>query len=497
MNLFSLVVPTPEVVWWALIPVILFSASGLLLLTVASLVRRLPTWFPSALTIIVSIIVLLTVIPMWNYVQDKGPVIFLSGAVAVDISALFVIFILGIAVLATAMLVPAYLKRERLSGVELYVLLLLSAAGGVVMASTNDLIVLFLGLEILSIAVYVLVAMHLRRVQSQEAAIKYFILGAFASAFFLYGMALIYGATGSTNLTKISDYLTTNVLVEDAMLLAGFALLLVGFGFKIAAIPFHAWTPDVYQGAPTPVVAWMASGVKAAAFAALIRTFVLSLNTYSDDWQPVLAVLAGVTILGGAVLAVVQTDVKRMLAYSSIAHTGFILIGVQTASDQGTSAVLIYLGVYTFLAVGSFAVLTVVGGSGDTNHDLDSYRSLSRRQPSLSIAFTVLLLGQAGIPFTGGFVAKLGVIAASVEIGSYLLAGLAMLGAAITAFMYLRLLIVMYLKESGDVDKERIEIPIGARLVVILTAICVLVIGFVPGPLIDLANNAVPILIGG
>ena len=493
----ALAVPTPEVVWWGLIPVIVLSGSALLMLTAASLPWRMPAWLASTWTVAAGIAVVVAVFPMWARIQDDGPLAFLGSAVAVDGSTLFVTATLAVAVVATALLGRAYLEREDLPGVEFYVLLLLSAAGGVVMVSANDLIVLFLGLEVLSIAVYVLAAMHLRRVESQEAAIKYFVLGAFSSAFLLYGIALVYGATGSTSLVRINAHLASTVLVQDAMLLAGFALVLVGFGFKVAAVPFHAWTPDVYQGAPTPVVAWMAAGVKAAAFTALLRTFVLSFGAYSGDWRPAVAVMAGVTVVGGATVAVVQTDVKRMLAYSSIAHGGFILTGVQAADDRGTSAVLVYLGVYTLLAVGSFAVLSAMGGVGDTGHRLDDYRGLARRQPLLAAAFTVLLLGQAGIPFTGGFVAKLGVLAAAVNVGSYAVAAAAMLGAAIAAFVYLRLLVAMYLDDDQAADTNPVVVPVGARMVIGLAAAGVLFVGLVPGPLVDLSRDAIPVLVGG
>ena len=479
MTFAALPVPTPEVVWWGLIPVIVLSGSALLMLTAASLPWRIPAWLASTWTVAAGIAVVVAVFPMWARIQDDGPLAFLGSAVAVDGSTLFVTATLAVAVVATALLGRAYLEREDLPGVEFYVLLLLSAA------------------EVLSIAVYVLAAMHLRRVESQEAAIKYFVLGAFSSAFLLYGIALVYGATGSTSLVRINAHLASTVLVQDAMLLTGFALVLVGFGFKVAAVPFHAWTPDVYQGAPTPVVAWMAAGVKAAAFTALLRTFVLSFGAYSADWRPAVAVMAGVTVVGGATVAVVQTDVKRMLAYSSIVHGGFILTGVQAADDRGTSAILVYLGVYTLLAVGSFGVLSAVGGVGDTGHRLDDYRGLARRQPLLAAAFTVLLLGQAGIPFTGGFVAKLGVIAAAVDVGSYAVAAVAMLGAAIAAFVYLRLLVAMYLDDDQAADTHPVAVPVGARMVIGLAAAGVLFVGLVPGPLVDLSRDAIPVLVGG
>ena len=489
-------VSTPEVLWWALVPLLILAGAAVLLLTVASLVRRLPEWLPATWTVVVGLAVLVSVVPLWSEVQDEGARSFLAGAVGIDGSTLFVTALLAVAVVATALLSRAYLTREDLPGVELYVLLLLSAAGGVVMASANDLIVLFLGLELLSIAVYVMAALHLRRIQSQEAALKYFVLGAFASAFFLYGIALVYGATGSTGLARIADYLSTSVLLEDGMLLAGFGLLLVGLGFKVAAVPFHAWAPDVYQGAPTPVVAWMAAGVKAAGFAALLRVFVLTFGSWSGEWRPAVWGLAILTVLGGSVVAVVQTDVKRMLAYSSIAHAGFLLVGVQASSDRGTAAVLAYLGAYTLLACGSFAVVTVVGGAGDDRHGIDAYRGLGASRPWLAGAFAVLLLGQAGVPFTAGFVAKFGVIAAAAEGRSYALAGVAMLAASVAAFVYLRILVAMYLDDGSDAPDVD-PVPWGPRIVIAVSVSLVLFLGVVPGPLVDLAKDAVPVLVGG
>ena len=490
-------IASPDVSWWALIPLVTFAAAGFLLLTMASLVRRLPAVLAPAWTVAAGVSVLVYLVPMWSRVGSDGAGSFLAGAVGVDASSVFVTGILAAAVVAAALIAHDYLSREELPGVEFYVLLLLSAAGGVVMASANDLIVLFLGLEVLSIAVYVLAAMHLRRIESQEAALKYFLLGAFSSAFLLYGIALVYGATGSTNMARISAYLAHTVLIDDAMLLAGLGLLLVGLGFKVAVVPFHAWTPDVYQGAPTPVVAWMAAGVKAAGFAALMRVFVLTFGTHVSDWRPAFQVVAATTVLVGATVAVVQIDVKRMLAYSSIVHAGFILVGLQAATDRGNSSVLAYLAVYALLTVGSFGVVTVVGGTGDSSHGLDSYRGLGRRRPLLAGAFTVLLLGQAGIPFTGGFVVKLGVLAAAVDMGTYWLAGVAMLAAAVAAFVYLRVLVAMYLKEAPTGSEVPGVVPVGALVVIIVSAATVLLAGLVPGPLLDLARDAVPVLVVG
>jgi NADH-quinone oxidoreductase subunit N len=361
------------------------------------------------------------------------------------------------------------------------------------MAMANDLVVLFLGLEVLSIALYVLAGYDLRRSGSSEAAMKYFVLGAFSSAFLLYGIALVYGATGSTNLGAIAEFLEGNVLTEDGLLLAGFALLLVGLGFKVAAVPFHVWTPDVYQGAPTPVTAFMASASKAAGFAGILRVFVSTFDLYQDDWRPVLFVLATLTLLVGSVLAIVQDDVKRMLAYSSISHAGFVLVGVQAASDRGVSAALFYLLAYTFMVVGSFGVVTLVARRGDDDHRLETYRGLATRRPVLAFAFTVFLLAQAGVPFTSGFLAKFNVIGAAVDADSYALAILAMLAAAVSAYLYLRIVVTMYMSTAEGEEpaaRERVDVPALARVSLAVALAVTVLFGLLPGPAIDWADDA-------
>ena len=250
-------VPTPEIVWWALLPVIVLAVSGVFLLTISSLLKKEISWLAPGISLTAGIFVLLSSIPMWNRIQNDGPISFLNNSVGTDGSTIFLTSLIAIALISTSILARPYLSREGIPDLEFYVLLLLSAAGGVVMAGANDLIVLFLGIEILSIAVYVLVALHLRKIESQEASIKYFLLGAFSSAFLLYGIALVYGAVGTTNLVEIRNFLATSLLIEDGMLMIGFALMLVGLGFKVAVFPFHAWTPDAYQGAPTPLVIWL------------------------------------------------------------------------------------------------------------------------------------------------------------------------------------------------------------------------------------------------
>lgn len=488
-------IDTPEIDWAAFTPLLVLVGGAIILLMVSALGKKwLPKWFNATYTALIGAGTMLSVILLWLRVEDDGAFSTAANAVGIDGFSLFVMGILAASVTLTAMLSYDYLEREGLEGVELYVLLMLSAAGGVVMASANDLIVMFLGLEVLSLAAYVLAALHLRRIQSQEAGLKYFVLGAFSSAFFLYGIAFVYGATGSTNLVKMSTFLSENALTSDGLLLGGFALLLVGLLFKVAAVPFHGWAPDVYQGSPSPVVAYMAAGVKAAGFAALLRVFYLTFGDYRTDWQPVIYVVAILTLLVGALLAIVQTDVKRMLAYSSISHAGFILVGVQAASPDGTSAVLFYLAAYAFMVIGTFGVVTIIGRTGDRRHSVDDYRGLGSSRPLLAATFTVLLLGQAGVPFTTGFFAKFYVIGAAVEARSYWLAVIAMVAAVIAAYLYLRLVVSMYL-QAPVVDEVTPKVPFAAGVALAVTLAFTIVFGIFPNPILELSRDAVPVLV--
>ena len=426
--------------------------------------------------------------------RTEGPSASIASALGVDGFSVFFTMLIVIALIATAMLAHSYLDREGIDPPEFHALLLCSAAGAIVMASANDLIVMFLGLEALSIGLYVMIAMHARRPEARESAMKYFVLGAFSSAFLLYGIALTYGSTGSTNLIHVRDYLTAVVFRDQHLLLAAMALLLVGFSFKVAAAPFHFWAPDVYQGAPSPVTGWMASVAKAAGFAALLRVFFVAFATHDADWSPIVAVLAFITLIVGAVMAILQNDVKRMLAFSSISHAGFVLVAVQSASNKGTSAALFYLFTYTFMVLGSFAIVGAMGADGE--HPLDRYAGLGRSRPILAMAFTILLFAQAGVPLTSGFVGKFQVIGAAVADRSYLLAAVAMLTAVIGAFMYLRIVMAMYV---ADREVEGPSPTLHWTVAIVLGAVTgfTILIGIVPQFLIEFADDAVPVLIRG
>jgi NADH-quinone oxidoreductase subunit N len=472
-------------------PTLALIGGALVLLTWSSLTHRRRAAIYPLVSIAAAAVSLGGAYDLWARVRDHGPMRAIADAVVIDGFAVFVMVVIAIAVILAALVGDAYLRREDLEGPEFHVLLLLSASGGMLMASANDLIVLFLGLEILSIALYVLAGFHGRRQESHEAAMKYFVLGAFSSALFLYGIALVYGATGSTNLPNIATYLATSVVPGNGILLAGMALLLVGLGFKVAAVPFHTWTPDVYQGSPTPVTGFMAAAAKAAGFAGLLRVFFSTFSALRLDWQPAIAVIAVATLLLGSVLAVVQNDIKRMLAYSSISHAGYVLVGLQAASNRGIAGSLFYLLAYTFMVLGSFAIVTVVARRGDDQHDIEAYRGLSSTRPALALAFTVLLMAQAGIPFTTGFLAKFYVIAAAVDSRSYALAVIAMLAAVVAAFFYLRVIIVMYSSPAeGEDAPPRLPVPRSVASALVVTVAFTVVAGLLPGPVIDFARHA-------
>jgi NADH-quinone oxidoreductase subunit N len=352
----------------------------------------------------------------------------------------------------------------------------------------------------------VLAAAHRRRLQSQESGLKYFVLGGFSSAFFLYGVALTYGAAGTTSMTGIVNSLNSAVAVDrsDALALAGTALLIVGLAFKAGAVPFHFWTPDVYEGAPSPVTAFLASVGKIAAFAAILRVLVYALPFWQDDYRPVVWVIAVLTLVGGSVMAVVQTNVKRMLAFSSVSHAGFLLVGVESAahdagnaSDRGlgVSSTLLYLLVYAVLVCGTFAVVSAVSRTGDDATGLDAFRGLGRNNPLLALSMTVLLLAQAGVPLTSGFIAKVGVIRAAVDVKSNAIAVIAMLAAVIAAFLYLRIMISMWISEpeAGDDRREPVGVGWFTRVSLAASVGFTLYIGVLPGWLIDAAERVITV----
>jgi NADH-quinone oxidoreductase subunit N len=373
---------------------------------------------------------------------------------------------------------------------EVYPLTMLSVGGMMLFPAAGDLLTLFVALEVLSLPLYLLSGMaRRRRLLSQEAALKYFLLGAFSSAFLLFGAALLFGFSGSLYLDDIAATIAARTDM-DPLLLIGIALVSIGLLFKIAAVPFHSWTPDVYQGAPTPITGFMAVATKIAAFGALLRFFYVGVAGARWDWQPVMWAVAIATMLVGAVLAITQTDVKRMLAYSAISHAGFVLVGVLAFDKTGISGTLFYLVAYGFSTVGAFAVVTLVRDSAGEATHLSQWAGLARRSPIVAGVFTVFLLAFAGIPLTSGFVAKYVVFAPAIAHGALWLAIVGVICSGIAAFFYIRVIVLMYFSAPAD-DATAIVSPSALTTVAIgIGALMTVLLGIVPGPLLDLASRS-------
>ncbi|MCZ7458657.1 NADH-quinone oxidoreductase subunit NuoN [Streptomyces sp. WMMC940] len=384
---------------------------------------------------------------------------------------------------------------------EVFPLALFAVAGMLVFPAANDLLTLFIALEVFSLPLYLLCALARRkRLMSQEAAVKYFLLGAFSSAFLLFGIALLYGYAGSVAYARIADVVDGTVrtidpalagtMGNDALLLIGGALILTGLLFKVGAVPFHMWTPDVYQGAPTPVTGFMAAATKVAAFGALLRLLYVVLPGLRWDWRPVMWAIAIVTMLGGAIVAITQTDIKRLLAYSSIAHAGFILAGVIAVTPEGVSSVLFYLLAYSFVTIGAFAVVTLVRDAGGEATHLSKWAGLGRRSPLVAAVFAVFLLAFAGIPLTSGFSGKFAVFRAAAEGGAGALVVIGVISSAIAAFFYIRVIVLMFFSEPKP-EGPTVAVPSPLTTSAIAVGVAVtLVLGVAPQYFLDLAGQA-------
>ena len=373
---------------------------------------------------------------------------------------------------------------------EIWPFFLFSLTGMLLFVASNDLLLMFVSLEVMSLPLYLLAGMaRRRRLLSQEAALKYFLLGAFSSAFFLYGAALIYGYSGSIQLVAISDALAAKP-GQGALLALGLGILLVGLLFKVAAVPFHQWTPDVYQGAPTPVTGFMAATVKVAAFGALLRVLYVSFGGMRWDWTPMLWVIAILTMFVGCVIAVSQSDVKRMLAYSSIAQAGFILVGVVSATRAGLSSSIFYLIAYAFTTIGAFAIVTMVrDGSGEATH-LSKWAGLGRKSPLVASLMALFMLALTGIPLTSGFIGKFGVFAAAIASGGTWLVIVAVVASVVSAFFYARVIVIMFFSAPGP-DTATVAVPSVFTVVALAAgATMTVVLGVFPQPVLDLVNNA-------
>ena len=428
--------------WWAMGAMIALAAGAMLLLLLEFLPRRPGSDRPAFLALLT-----LGAAATCAIVARSGKRSLFGGMFVHDgFTVFFTVLFCAIGALGV-LLSWGYVKRLRISSAEYYVLLLSSTLGMIVMAASNDLITIFLGLELMSIALYVLVGFRRNHLESNEASLKYFLLGAFASGFLLYGIALLYGATGTTNLGRMAVFLADSSAVRNPLFLTGMLLLIVGFGFKVSAVPFHMWTPDAYQGAPTSVTAFMSAGAKAAGFAALVRVAQGVLGDVQADWRPILSGIAILTMTVGNVTALLQSNVKRMLAYSSVAHAGYVLVAIVAGGSDGAAAALFYLAVYSFMNLGAFGVLTLIGREQDERVLLSDLAGLGFRHPALGLAMTLFMVSLGGIPPTAGFMGKVFVFGVALKAGLVPLVVIGVLNSVVSVFYYLRITVAMYMEE--------------------------------------------------
>ncbi len=476
-------IPAPPISLAVLAPTLIVMGAGCLVLLLDLLPPRASKVHLATVALLGVVAALLTSLAAWGG-RGRG----FRDMVILDNYALFFHVVICYGAALIVLLSIDYLRRNGVESGEYYALVLFSTSGMLLLTSASDLIVVFLAIELMSLSLYVLSGLFKRRRQAGEASMKYFLLGAFASAFLLYGIALLYGATGTTSIDRIAA--AAAAAPHDTLLIAGLGLLLVGFGFKISSAPFHMWAPDVYEGAPTSVTALIATGSKAAVFAVLVRLLLSGVRAVQADWTAVLWVLAALTMTLGNVVAIAQSNLKRMLAYSSIAHVGYMLVGLAAGGAAGAGAVLFYLLAYTFTTAGTFGVITVCVRAGEEAVDVRDYAGLGRRHPVLAFALALLLLSLVGIPPLAGFVGKFYLFGAAVRAGFVWLAVLGVLNSAIAAYYYLRVIVTMYMQEP-DEQSASVAPSFAGGLALTIAVIGVVLLGLMPAPFVDLAQVAV------
>jgi NADH-quinone oxidoreductase subunit N len=495
----------PNVSISAIMPELMVALAGVLVMVYDSFFpdQRRVTGIVSLLGLVLAAVVLAM---MWTSPQPANA---FNGMIAYDNLRMAFSFVFLLVTALTILISTVWVDNENVPAGEYHALLMFATFGMMLMASGNDLVVLFLGLETLSIATYVMAGFRKTDLKSNESAMKYFILGSFASAFLLYGMALIYGATGSTNITEIA----TKVADPNfpALLLIGAAMLIIGFGFKVATVPFHIWTPDVYEGAPSPVTGFMAAGPKAAAFASFLRVFVLGFplvagvqasGVLHETWITVLSIMAILTMTVGNVAAIMQNNIKRMLAYSSIAHAGYALVGFLGAGaadtiaerDAAIASVAFYMLTYAITNLGAFAIVTLLGQRNDRRTEFEDYNGIGFRSPVLSFALSLFMLSLLGIPLTAGFMGKVLVFRPALEAGNTLLTIVvvaAVINTAISAYYYLRLVVVMFFRERTTEWLEP-KMPVGLAAALLITVVGVLYFGIFSNGVIEKFSRSIP-----
>ena len=488
----------------AVYPEVIVALTGLLVLAVDIFIRPHNKTSLSVISLAGLFLAMLISMLYW----DRSETAF-SGMVAVDPYAQFfkLIFILSAAF--TILMSPRYLRLNRISEGEYYVLILFCTLGMMVMAAASDLVTIYIGLELMAISIYLMAGFQRENPRSSEASMKYFLLGAFASATLLYGMSFIYGITRTTSLHGIDRYLdfTKSMLDNPRLLTLALVLMTVGFAFKIAAVPFHMWTPDVYEGAPTPLTAFMSVGPKVAAFAVIMRVYMTSFHTLALDWTQLFWLLAVLTMIGGNVIAVAQKNIKRMLAYSSIAHAGYLLVGVVAAgsavdlsnasealtalTSESMTSVMVYLFAYMFMNMGAFAIIIALGRADDPRESLQDYAGLAERRPVTAMLMTILMLSLAGIPPTFGFIGKLYIFKAAIQTYNTPLAVIGVITSVVAAFYYIRVIVYMYMYEPADEVVGDAE-PSGSTMyAAIASVIFTLIFGIAPGAIIGMARYSI------
>ena len=506
MNFFALQLTTPDVNLWLILPELIICMVGVVVMLVDAFAKPTQRWVTGGLSLIG--LAAAAVSSAWLWLSWRGAGEAFNGMIVLDELRLGFTFVFLIVSALTILVSIVWVENERLPAGEFHSLLMFATAGMMFMASAGDLVIVFLGLEILSIATYVMCGFRRTDVRSNESSMKYFILGSFSSAFLLYGIALTYGATataagpGTTNIAEIGRRLTD--AQYPMLLFAGAAMMLVGFGFKIATAPFHVWTPDVYEGAPTPVTAFMAAGPKAAGFASFLRVFLFAFpfvvatanNTVAGRihtaWLSALLVIAILTMTVGNVVAIAQNNVKRMLAYSSIAHAGYALVGFIAAGaaadiekrNAAIAAVIFYLLTYAVMNLGAFAVVQLIARAGDRRTEVEDYNGIGFQSPWLAFCLSLFLLSLLGMPPTAGFMGKVMVFRAALDEGYNLLVVIGVLNTAISAYYYLRLIIVMFFRERTTAWSAP-QIPASIGLALAITILGVFYLGLFPGRVIN------------
>jgi NADH-quinone oxidoreductase subunit N len=437
----------------------------------------------------ISILALIAALAASLYAYTQAGAAF-GGMLIVDGFATF--FRVLVIVVGILTILPSYrfLQRQEAETSEYHALLLFSIAGQCLMAAAGDLIMIFIGLEISSISSYVLAGYLRDDKRANEAALKYFLLGSFATAFFLYGVALVYGSTGTVNLAAVRAAIAGPTAPDPIIISVAAALMLVGLGFKVSAAPFQMWAPDVYQGAPTPITGFFSTGPKAAAFAIFLRIFMTAFEPIGGNWWPLIWISALLSMTIGNFAALLQSNIKRMLAYSSIAHAGYVLVALTAHSDTGTAAAMFYLAAYAFMNLGAFAAVSYLSGRGERYQSIDDFAGLAQKQPLAAAMLTIFMFSLIGVPLTGGFFGKFYIFKAALQSHLVWLTVLGLLNSAVGAYYYLRILVVMYMHEPGEATAKAEPLTVGLRAALILPAIGTLFLGIFPNWILEFADKS-------